>query len=201
MNPDEVIYQTGIEEEFRSAAANLYDEAFGKKISVAVRNKEKRQQILNNCLVLEYAIAAIHERQLIGIAGFHTPNGSLTGGIGYRNLLSQLGFIRGNRAALIFSLYERKPKPGELVMDGIAVRSNARGKGIGTSLLEEIRMLAEQQGFNRVRLDVIDTNPKAKKLYERMGFRAIKTESFPYLEKLLGFGGVTTMQLEIDTNS
>lgn len=201
MEPDDIIYQTGIPEEFRSAAANLYDEAFGKKISVAVRNEEKRRHIIKNCLVLEYAIGALARNHLIGIAGFHTLDGSLTGGIGHRYLLTQLGFIRGYWAALIFSLYERKPKPGELVMDGIAVRSDARGRGIGTRLLKEIRKLAEQQGFNHVRLDVIDINPKAKKLYERMGFKAVKTESFPYLKGLLGFGGVTTMVLEIKANT
>jgi ribosomal protein S18 acetylase RimI-like enzyme len=49
-----------------------------------------------------------------------------------------------------------------------------------------------------VRLDVINTNPKAKKLYENIGYKSIKMVSFPYLEKLLGFSGVTTMILNID---
>jgi ribosomal protein S18 acetylase RimI-like enzyme len=49
-----------------------------------------------------------------------------------------------------------------------------------------------------VRLDVINTNPKAKKLYENIGYKSIKTVNFPYLEKLLGFSGVTTMILNID---
>ena len=86
-------------------------------------------------------------------------------------------------------------------MDGIAVRSNARGKVVGTRLLSEISKLARQQGFNRVRLDVIDINPRARKLYERMGFKALKTESFPYLKGLLGFGGATTMVLDIIENA
>jgi N-acetylglutamate synthase-like GNAT family acetyltransferase len=44
---------------------------------------------------------------------------------------------------LIFSLYERKPKQGELVMDGIAVHSEGRGKGTGTNLLKEIKNMAK----------------------------------------------------------
>ena len=198
MSESEIIYQTGLPEQLRSDAASLYDEAFGKKFSVAVRNNKNRLLLLNNCLMPEYAIVALSENKLIGIAGFHIPGGSFTGGTTYSELLSQLGFIKGNWAALIFSLYERNPEPGELVMDGIAVHTDSRGKGVGSRLLEEIACYARDQEFKRVRLDVIDVNPKAKKLYERKGFKKAKTEYFPYLRWLLGFGGSTTMELNLE---
>ncbi len=200
MSADHISYQIGIPEKFRSVAAELYDEAFGKKLSVAVKNDKDRKCLFNKGLTLKYAISAISNQEnqgLLGIAGFQTSDGSLTGGVGYRDLLSQLGFVKGNWAAVIFSLYERKPKPGQLVMDGIAVHWDARGMGVGSQLLDEIRKYARRHGYNRVRLDVIDTNPKAKKLYERLGFKAVKTESFPYMRSLLGFGGVTTMELTV----
>ena len=197
MSANQVYYQVGIPEQYRDIAVELYDEAFGKKISVAIKDKRNRLNLLNSCLILKYAIGAFHQEQLIGIAGFHTLEGSLTSGIGYRDLLSQLGFIQGNWAAIIFSLYERKPKPKELVMDGIAVHAMGRGKGIGTRLLTEIKKLGERDGYKKIRLDVIDINPKAKKLYKRVGFKTVKTENFPYLKNTLGFGGVTTMELKI----
>ncbi len=198
MGVNGINYQIGLPEKFRSSAASLYDEAFGKKISVAVRSDKSRLLLLTDCFMLENAVVAVSEDELIGIAGFHTPAGSLTGGITYSELLSQLGFIKGNWAALILSLYERKPMPGELVMDGIAVQAKARGKGVGSRLLEEIVKYAKEHEFNSVRLDVIDINPKAKKLYERKGFKAVKTEYFPYLRWLLGFSGSTTMVLHLD---
>jgi len=197
MDGSEITYQIGLPAKFRSSAVRLYDEAFGKKFSVAVRSDESRLLLLNNCFNLEYAIVAISESKLIGIAGFHTPSGSLTDGITYSELLSHLGCIKGNWAALIFSLYERKPTPGELIMDGIVVHSDARGKGVGSRLLEEVASYAKEHEFGRVRLDVIDINSKAKKLYERKGFKAVKTECFPYLRWLLGFGGSTTMELRL----
>ncbi len=197
MNPKEITYQIGLPEQFRSSAARLYDEALGKKFSAAVRSDKDRLLLLTRCFMLEYAVVAVAENELIGIAGFHTPDGSLTGGVTYSELLSQLGFIRGNWAALVFSLYERKPAHGELVMDGIVVLSDARGKGVGSRLLEEVADYGRAHGFDRIRLDVIDTNPKAKQLYERKGFGAVKTEYFPYLRWLLGFGGSTTMELSL----
>lgn len=201
MSADQITYQTGIPEKYRLAAVDLYDEAFGKKFSVAVRNREDRKQLFTRGLALKYAIGAVSKKGLLGIAGFYTAEGSLTGAITYRDLVSQLGFFKGNRAAVVFSLYERTPKPGELVMDGLAVRSDVRGMGVGSTLLDEILKYAKQHGCNRVRLDVIDTNPKAKKLYEHLGFEAVKTENFLYLKSILGFGGVKTMELNVRENA
>ena len=197
MGPKLITYQIGIPETFRSTAVNLYDEAFRAKLTLAIASAEERKKLFVKGFNLGYAIGAFYGDDLIGIAGFNAIGGSLTSDLTYRDLISELGFLKGNRAALIFSLYERKPKLRELVMDGIAVRSDARGMGVGKRLLEETRQYAEIHDFNRVRLDVIDTNPRARKLYERFGFKAVKTERFPQLKRFLGFGGVTTMELRV----
>jgi hypothetical protein len=41
---------------------------------------------------------------------------------------------------------------------------------------------------------VVDTNPRARKLYEREGYVAVRTEATPYLRRMMGFGAVTTME-------
>lgn len=197
MKPEAVTYQVGIPDEHRSVAVDLFDEAFGEKLALAVPNMENRKALFAEGFNLDVAIAALMDGNLVGIAGFHAHGKSLTSDLKYRHLLSHLGFLGGNRAAIVFSLFERTPRPNELVMEGIAVQSQARGMGVGKQLLGEIRKYAENHGFNRVRLDVIDTNPKARQLYERFGFRSVKTERFPQLKSILGFGGVTTMELSI----
>ncbi|MFQ3171553.1 MAG: ribosomal protein S18 acetylase RimI-like enzyme [Oleispira sp.] len=199
MKTEDINYHIGLPEKYRDSAVDLYDEAFGQKFSVAVPSKEKRILLLKKCFILDYVIGAIYKDKLIGLAGFQTPEGSLTSGITYSELLSQLGFIKGNWAAVIFSLYERKAAFEELIMDGIAVHSDARGEGVGSHLLKEVAKYAKEHKFDRVRLDVIDINTKAKILYERMGFKSVKTESFPYLKWLLGFSGSTTMELSVQS--
>ena len=72
-----------------------------------------------------------------------------------------------------------------------------RGRGIGTQLFERLRAYASEHGYASIRLDVIDTNPGARRLYERLGFEATKTERFGYLRWLLGFGAATTMVLHL----
>jgi len=189
--------RVGLSDTQRRAAAALYDEAFGEKFKAAISSESARLGLLEETFVGRFAVCATVDGTLVGLAGFHTVDGSLTGGIDSNELVSRLGIFRGVRAALVFSLYERGLKPGELLMDGIAVRQAYRGRGIGSRLLAEIVDYAGTHEFSCVRLDVIDTNSGARRLYERSGFTAVKSESFPYLRWLLGFGGVTTMTLEL----
>ncbi|WP_414122566.1 GNAT family N-acetyltransferase [Vreelandella titanicae] len=82
-------------------------------------------------------------------------------------------------------------------MDGIAVDSRFRGRGIGSRLLDSIIAHAVDNGFETIRLDVIDSNPRARRLYESKGFIAVNEEHFPYLKWLIGFSGSTTMVLKV----
>lgn len=59
----------------------------------------------------------------------------------------------------------------EFYIDSIAVAPMARGKGIGTELLNYAITHAKQNGFKKVGLLVDLENPNAQKLYERIGFK------------------------------
>lgn len=188
-----VRFGRGIPESHRVIAATLYNEAFGSKFAVAIGNRQQRRQFLAESLRLDFAVAAFDGDSLVGLAGFQIAESSLTSGITYRSLIAYLGFWRGHWAAFVFLLYERKPVSGEVVMDGIAVASSHRGRGIGRQLLNDVVEVARAAEFRSVRLDVIDTNPRARCLYERHGFVEARTESFEYLRWFFGFGSVTTM--------
>lgn len=190
----------GTPECVRYRAAQLYDVAFGSKLSLAVPDEKRRIDMLAKGFVLEHSISAITNGKLVGLAGFSTPDGSLTSGIEYRSLLSDLGFLGGNRAAAVFSVYDRESHKGELLMDGIVVDASCRGQGVGTRLFTSLIKLATERGYSTIRLDVIDTNPDARRLYERLGFVAKKTERFEFLRWLLGFGASTTMIYSLQDN-
>ncbi len=189
----------GIPEEMRSAAATLYHDAFGAKFAVAVSSFEKRIAVLQNSLNLRFAIGAVIEGELIGLAGYKTTEGSLTDGITYRTLIRSLGPIRGTWTAFILSIYERTSPPHELLMDGIVVDAGMRGLGIGAMLLDKLAAFASSSGYSSLRLDVIDTNPRARRMYERNGFISVGTEHFACLRWLLGFGASTTLVRDVST--
>ena len=183
----------GIPEHLRSDATTLFEEAFGAKFSVAIPSQVRRIELVQSGLNLAYAFAAIDNNQLVGLVGYRTKAGSFTDGITYRSLLKQLGFFGGHWAALIFSLYERSMETGVLLLDGIAVAASMRGQGIGTRLLSAIAEFASDNHYQSIRLDVIDTNDGARRLYERNHFVETRTENFGYLRWLLGFGSSTTL--------
>jgi len=196
--PDKIEYQIGLPETLRNEAAQLYDEAFGAKFAIAVPNQAQRLHLLADSFCLPFAVGAIAHGRLVGLAGFQTPQGALTKRMTAAKLFQHFNIFRATWAAMVFSLYERKSENAELLMDGIAVAQDLRGQGIGTKLLNELKKYAHDNGFLQIRLDVIDTNLAARRLYAHQGFVAKKTESFSYLRPLLGFGASTTMVFPVE---
>ncbi|MFI1382149.1 GNAT family N-acetyltransferase [Embleya sp. NPDC020886] len=190
--PGALQLRRGLPPDARRRAAELYWEAFGRKLGAALGPPEAGIAFLATHLNADRAIAAIRDGVLVGVAGYTHAGRSFTGGSAL-DVLRAYGRIGGLHRVAILALLERRPKERELVMDGIAVDPNHRGQGIGSRLLEEIATLAPELGCRRIRLDVIDVNPRARALYERHDFTAIKTEHTPYLRGLLGFGAATTM--------
>lgn len=153
--------------------------------------------LLRDGFQLSHAITALEGEYLVGLAGFCTQQYSLTGSINYRSILKEVGFFKGQRAAIVLGLFERKALENELMLDGIAVSEDYRGQGVGTALFDALIDYAKSEGFERIRLDVIDTNSDARGLYERWGFKATRTNSFEVLRPVLGFGAATTMVYEL----
>lgn len=183
----------GIPESMRQAAVTLYDDAFGEKFAVAIPSSQQRIGLLNEAINLDFAFGAVTQNRLVGLAGYKSSEGSFTSGMTYESLVKHAGPIRGSWAAIVFSLYERSLVSGQLLMDGIVVDATMRGQGIGTRLLNELTAFAKTNQYNEVRLDVIDTNPDASRMYQRNSFRPVRTERFGYLRWLLGFGASTTL--------
>jgi ribosomal protein S18 acetylase RimI-like enzyme len=193
----EISITRGFAEELRSEAASLFDVAFGPKLAVAIPNPELRMQVLLDALDPSHAFVATAKGRIVGIAGFKTTAGALTSGISPRLLRARLGVWRSMRAVTILALFQRGLRPDQLLMDGISVSPEARGGGIGTKLLDRIKHFAEEEGYRTVRLDVIDTNQAARRLYERQGFVATATSRFGYLRWLLGFSAATTLEYRV----
>ncbi|MFF4659056.1 GNAT family N-acetyltransferase [Streptomyces sp. NPDC001381] len=172
--------------------AALYWEAFGRKLAPALDPPDVGRAFIAAHLHHDRGVTAVLAGRVVGVAGHRLGGRALTGG-NVKDVLSAYGLFRGLPRLAVLALFERTPAAGELVMDGIAVEAAHRGPGIGSLLLREITAVAADHGCHRIRLDVIDVNPRARALYERHGFTAHRTEQTPYLRRLMGFGAVTTM--------
>lgn len=72
---------------------------------------------------------------------------------------------------------EDETEEGEFYLDTVSVSHLHQGKGIGRKLIEAMTQHAKDKGFEKVGLLVDVENPSAKKLYERIGFKVVKTKN------------------------
>ena len=70
----------------------------------------------------------------------------------------------------VFSALDRH-SPGEWYLQAIAVRSLARGSGVGRLLFADAFTRAARAGCETLALDVDAANVRARALYERLGLR------------------------------
>lgn len=177
----------------RQAAARLFWQAFRGKLAPLMHPEAKAITFLGNVADPDHVISALGpDGTLLGIAGFKTETGAFIGGE-LNDLQNVYGWLGGLWRGIFLSALERDIMPGVLLMDGIVVSDTARGQGIGTKLLTAIKDEAVARGCTSVRLDVIDSNPRARALYEREGFKPGKHTNLGPLRHLFGFRTATEM--------
>ena len=184
--------QYGLPGDQRRAAAELYWQAFGGKLGRVLGPEAAALTYLERVIREDHVFVALEDGRLKGLAGFKTGEGSFAGGT-----VDDLRAVYGRTGAMwrgaLLRLLGRDVDNARFLMDGICVAREARGRGIGSRLVEAICDEARRRGFAEVRLDVIDTNWRAKALYERLGFAVAGEERIGALRHIFGFHSATTM--------
>lgn len=184
----------GFSDNERTQVARLYWQAFGEKLGKVLGPQTRAEPFFRKVLNPEFALVA-RDRSgaMLGLAGFKTAQGALVDG-GFTDLAGVYGWFGAAWRGLLLGVLVRKLQSGILQMDGIFVDANARGAGVGTALLNAVFDEARARDASSVQLDVIDTNPRAKALYEKVGFVAIGKESTGPFKWVFGFSSATRME-------
>ena len=114
-----------------------------------------------------------------------------------RQLQEKYGLPALVRAMILDRIIHYHPGPGELYIDSIAVSEEARGRGIGSRLLDFTIEQARERQYGRVSLQVMFENPRAKALYERHGFQIISSKGSRWLKRKTGFSGAYFMEKQL----
>ncbi|MGL5008269.1 MAG: GNAT family N-acetyltransferase [Paracoccaceae bacterium] len=175
----------------RHQAAALYWQAFGAKLGRVMGPEPRALALLARIIRNDHAIVALRGTELVGLVGYKTPRGAFASGA-FADLWAIFGIGSLWRAALL-RLLVRDVDNERFLLDGLCVAATARGQGVGTALLEAVAVEARARGYSAVRLDVVDTNPRARALYEREGFAEVKTTRMGILRHVFGFSSSTTM--------
>ena len=184
----------GFTNEERPQVARLYWQAFRGKLGRVMAPEDKALAFLGAIMKPDFALTARDiDGRLLGLAGFKTEKGSLTDA-GFRDLARHYGLLSSLWRGMVLAGLERDLTPDTLLMDGICVDPSARGLGVGTALLAQIEATAREKGLSRVRLDVIDSNPRARALYDRLGYIAQDEMRTGPFRAILGFETATRME-------
>jgi ribosomal protein S18 acetylase RimI-like enzyme len=191
--PEGITLRRGLPVRLRPEAARIYWQAFGGKLGAVMGPESRALAFLERAISADHAIVALDaEGRLLGLAGFKTPAGSFAGGTA-DDLRANYGRLGGAWRAALLRLLQDGVDNDRFLVDGICVRQGMRGQGLGRQLLEALCHEARARGYNYIRLDVIDTNWRARALYEREGFVAIRSERIGWLRYVFGFAAATTM--------
>lgn len=183
----------GFTQEERPEVAALYWQAFEGKLGFALGPAERALPFISKALDPTHALVARADGVLLGVAGIKTDKGRLVDG-DFSDMRASYGLFGALWRVALLMVLERDLEPGVCQMDGIFVNARARGQGVGTVLLEAVADQARQSGARVVRLDVIDTNPRAEALYRKRGFVPVKREHTGPFKWIFGFGSALRME-------
>lgn len=183
-------------EEEREWVAALYWEAFGPKLRPGFVDESTGRAVVRAALRSARLLVARQDGHVVGVCGFYQDGTGATD-LRLSRLRESLSLPAALRASLVLSVLSRSDRPDALVLDGICVDRAARGRGIGTSLLNAAADKARRIGARTVRLSVVDGNPRARALYERHGFAPAGRGALGLLSPVYGFDGYTTMEFEV----
>lgn len=187
----------GLPPALRGDAAAIYWQAFGTKLGVVMGPEPRALRLLQRTIRADHClIATDREGRLLGLAGFKTAQGAFAGGT-FADLRAVYGLPGALWRAGLLAMLERSADGHRFLLDGICVAPAARGRGVGSALLDAICDEARARGYPAVRLDVVDTNARARALYERYGFRAVGTTPIGPLRHVFGFSSSTSMTLAL----
>jgi len=182
--------------------ANLAYEAFCKKFKylwLFNKTEEQVKQFLTSCAMFENGIYGSLEGTVVGYIALDKKGSAF-----FKYELKKLMRIFGKwggmwRFALykIADCFETHLNDNEAKVEMIAVNKSVRGQGIGEQLLLAAFEQLKKENISKIYLEVVDTNLKAKKLYERLGFSTLKVNTLGKITKDAGFSKVYLMCKEI----
>ncbi len=185
---------TELEPEERVAVARVLFDAFRHKYATLIGDQDTAVAVVCHSCTHAAGLYARVGGSIVGVVGLRSAESAF-----WTPRLSVLRrYLWFGRALVVYVALKvetaRRVKREEIRVETLAVRADLRGQGIGSALLAAVEGRARASGGRRLSLDVVDTNPHARRLYERLGFRAVKTTWYGPLTRRAGFSASTRMR-------
>jgi translation initiation factor 4G len=100
--------------------------------------------------------------------------------------------LLGQRVAPAVACFSDAPED-RWIVEWVALRPNARGKGVAATMLDVILERGRAAGFHEAQITFLEGNTPAQRTYERAGFAAIDGKRDPQFEAIFGAPGTVRM--------
>ena len=199
-NITDIILKNKVNGKQLSEAVEIFYEAFERKIKPLIKSKETACEIYKKSINSDRVIYALLDDKVVGIAGLHYNNKNFMNNK-YHYFREHFNPVKSFLIYTIYKWFSPQIKENELRIDTLAVKSTYRGMGIGSRLMKEVFSIAKNKGFDEVILEVVNTNPEAKRLYERTGFTVKKIVKYYFLTMSAGFTSEYIMSYKLKEKS
>ena len=174
MGAEDVTVTEGLAAEHVEDALRVLYGAFATKLRIGFRDAEDFVRLFRDGVNPAACLSAIADGELLGILGLQWTGVELYDfrvGSVFRRFPPLRAILILVNMLILFS----PPRKDVLLVDQLAVAPSARGKGVGTLLLEAAEAKGRAMGVPKMALSVISVNAGAIRLYERMGY--VKTQA------------------------
>jgi len=84
------------------------------------------------------------------------------------------------------------------IVEWVALRPQARGKGVAAKLLRAVLERGRAEGFAHAQITYLIGNTRAERAYERAGFSKVDEKRDPQFEAIFGAPGTARMWIDLD---
>ena len=187
----------GIPVGMTAAAAELYVEVLADKLVPVFGSGDRAIRALASGLNRQMCLAAVEGETLVGVLGIQTAAAGFVD-VPWRSLRASYGFFGSLWRLALLAWLHHEPLDGEAYIDGVAVASAWRGRGVGSRLITALERWAAERGLDTLCLEVIDTNVRVQRLYRRLGFMTVSNQTVWPLGSLFGFRSSAVMVKLLD---
>lgn len=180
-------------------ATQVFVDGFYQHLKMFSDNKTVLVKALQHSLVREQFFVALHNKQVVSITAYST-NRKRSIAFDKTVLQREFGKLKGWLCYTFLSKELQKPlriANHQCYIESVATAPEARGKGAAFALQNYI---FEQLKYEEFILEVVDTNPAAIKLYERLGYVVFDKRKQKLFRKQAGFNERFYMKKRIRTD-
>jgi ribosomal protein S18 acetylase RimI-like enzyme len=204
MEHNELMFTSEVNENQKKQVSKLLFDAFREKFTYIWhmnKSEEHTLEFLYHNLNYNSCLYAIYEDNVVGVLGMDNFKGVKLLQFSLKSQIESYGILGGLFRQCIQVVerifFSSKVDSKQSRVYPIAVSEKTRGMGIGKALLIKFEEYLKERGILSIALEVIDTNPRAKKLYEKMGYVVIDKKRTSFFTKEAGFDYMYFMTKEI----